>query len=605
MKKLKGIFINNFFISDLNKYYTEVAKKRFYNNIPNLVESLVNDESIVYNSDLICFHVFDLLGSGKRLLGKKINWHQDVKTGYIWPKLELIKMREHAYKHFDEGNDVRIPWELSRFYQLVPLSLAFYKTSNKKYVNEIENEILDWIKENPVGFGINWFNAMEASIRVCNWIFAFQIANIKLDMLGLRWSNYFVKNFLLSIVEHGDFIFNNLENYSPSTNHYIADLVGLLYIGLNFPEFQVSEIYTKRALVGLEAEIQNQVYDDGVDYELSISYHRFVTELFLYSSLLCMANGIFLTNKYFEKLNKMLQFIYFYTKPNGESPNMGDNDNSRLHIVFEDYYERYNSHLPTLQITEIALLNSSCAKGLSGRLSLIFENGGFCVMKNDRLYLITGRGLSCRSGLNNHTHNDILSFELSSKNNDFIVDSGTFVYTASLELRNKYRSTRMHNTLIIDDAEQNEFLSYFKMQNCANLRINKWLSTDKFDFLDFEHDGFMRLELPIKHNRLIFFDKIDNYFLVTDILTGSGKHKFEWNFHFAPNVSAHLCKKSAKARTSDELLEVTFPVNCYAAILEDETSPSYGTRLRSLVLRLEYYGEIETSKKFRFRFILK
>src|SRR3712207_7881009 len=46
------------------------------------------------------------------------------------------------------------------------------------------------------------------------------------------------------------------------------------------------------ALRELLRELDAQVLPDGADCEASTGYHRFVTELFLYSFILCRANNV-------------------------------------------------------------------------------------------------------------------------------------------------------------------------------------------------------------------------------------------------------------------------------------------------------------------------
>ncbi len=76
-----------------------------------------------------------------------------------------------------------------------------------------------------------------------------------------------------------------------------------------------------------------QVYEDGVDFEGSISYHRLVTELFLSATLLCLKSGITFPEWYMNRIEKMIEFVMYYTKPDGTAPQIGDNDDGRLHIL--------------------------------------------------------------------------------------------------------------------------------------------------------------------------------------------------------------------------------------------------------------------------------
>ena len=65
-------------------------------------------------------------------------------------------------------------------------------------------------------------------------------------------------------------------------------------------------------------------------------------------------------------------------------------------------------------------------------------------------------GLAGRGG---HGHNDILSFEADLGGSAVVSDAGCYVYTASFEERNHFRSTAAHNTPQIDGEEINRFVS--------------------------------------------------------------------------------------------------------------------------------------------------
>ena len=58
-------------------------------------------------------------------------------------------------------------------------------------------------------------------------------------------------------------------------------------------------------------------------------------------------------------------------------------------------------------------------------------------------------------GKGSHTHCDKLSIVFRLGGEEVFCDSGSRCYTRSAELRNLDRSTRAHNTLMIDEADQN------------------------------------------------------------------------------------------------------------------------------------------------------
>ena len=53
-----------------------------------------------------------------------------------------------------------------------------------------------------------------------------------------------------------------------------------------------------------------------------------------------------------------------------------------------------------------------------------------------------------------HGHADTLAIELAIRGKTVLVDSGTYTYHESRELRNYFRSTTAHNTLVIDDKSR-------------------------------------------------------------------------------------------------------------------------------------------------------
>jgi uncharacterized heparinase superfamily protein len=168
--------------------------------------------------------------------------------------------------------------------------------------------------------------------------------------------------------------------------------------------------------------------------------------------------------------------------------------------------------------------------------SKAFSQGGFYIMRHDDLYMLIDCVPADQKSPSGHKHNSRLSFELFAGDKSFIIDPGSYLYTADKEMRNLFRSTKYHNTVVVDDKEQNRFAEdqLFTMNLDAAVTVNRWVTTENYDLLDAEHNGYSRLN--IVHRRQIYFNKKGGYWVVKDMLTGEGgyKHKFELYFHFAP-----------------------------------------------------------------------
>ncbi len=273
-------------------------------------------------ADKIKAHRFNLLGSGEVDLGKEIDWHTDFKSGHRWPLEHHTRL---TLTRPEGGFDVKVPWELSRFHQVIRLGQAYLYTLDESYAQEIVDQITAWIKANPYEFGVNWAGPMDVAIRVVNWIWGYYFI---LESKALTTD--FLALWLTSLRQHGEYLLKHLEDGWPRTNHLIANLTGLAYLGILFPEFPEASRWRSVGLWRLWSELDRQIYPDGVNYEASTSYHRLVTEMALSVAALCVVNSIEIPETVRARLSAMLDVIMAYTQPDGLAPQIGDADDGRL-----------------------------------------------------------------------------------------------------------------------------------------------------------------------------------------------------------------------------------------------------------------------------------
>src|SRR5205085_4759200 len=129
--------------------------------------------------------------------------------------------------------EVKVPWELSRFQHLPTLGIAYRLTGDDKYLRTITSQIDDWLTANRYGYGINWACTMDVAIRAVNWLW---VGHLVAD--APQVSDTFLTRLLSSLHYHGRHIARNIERYERgiTTNHTLADYVGLLYLGLVLPD---------------------------------------------------------------------------------------------------------------------------------------------------------------------------------------------------------------------------------------------------------------------------------------------------------------------------------------------------------------------------------
>lgn len=510
------------------------------------------EQAIIDQAERICRHVFALLGSGEQELGKKIQWNLDFKTGFTWrndfyKSIHIIDLSNQA--------DVKVPWELSRFQHLPTLGIAYLLTSDPRYAQEFGEEIADWIEQNPVEMSVNWACTMDVAIRACNWIVGYYFFKDSPVISEAVWSE-FQKNLYL----HGRFIMSNLENRGRVTNnHYLSNIVALIWLGLYFrgssssPIAGTAQRWLEFGLRELDREMQLQVNEDGTDFEASTAYHCMVTEFFLYTTMLCERNGITFSSAYLLRLQKMIDFIAAMIKPNGRIPLIGDMDSGRFLIISQ--YGRMDKrdfrHLLAIagerfEQDQYRLLGKDAvaeavwfdlpkeAAGPAAISSKAFERGGFYFLCNPTFHTSIRCGENSMRGHGGHGHNDQLSFELNVLGEDIFIDPGNFVYTADYRMRNRFRSTENHNTLQVERLEQNHFdeMVLFAMNDDTKAE------TIYFDGIRFRgrHYGY-QAKCGIIHDREITLG--DQDLQICDTLIGEDDRSFVCylRFHVAEGVS--------------------------------------------------------------------
>lgn len=585
---------------------SEIAKA-FREVFPDKVEEKIKE------ADLICGHVFDLLGSGPTKLSKKgegyqpIDWHSDFKAGYRWDPPTFYKSIKYGHLR---GVDVKIPWELSRFQHLNTLGQAYILTGEQKYLDEFVSQITDWIDTNPVAFGVNWSCTMDVAIRAANWL----VAKEFFEESALP--KEFLEKFYVSIYEHGRFIWNHLE-YSPSltTNHYVADLAGLFFIAVYCPFFKESASWQKFCVDELATEIQKQVYDDGCDFEASTSYHRLVLEMFFYCELLGKRAGVEFQQSFRDKVRKMFEFSLYCIKPNGNIPQIGDNDNGR-YLIFSSRPVLEHKYLLNLAAiyygdSEFKPLEFSfdeeafwvfgtqghtVFEHLSARTeplkSRAFPNAGWYIMRHNKDYCFISCGPNGQNGNGGHAHNDKLSFELMLEGEDIIVDPGTYVYTADPEWRNKFRSTGYHNTIIVNDIEQNPLSKNLFFLKCG-VKIQLATLEENSDQIIFKGS----IELPDGSflAREIKYNKNQGSSSIQDKFDNKSMKNAMSRFHIGPELEVRdrevLVKGSGK-----RLARIEF-TNKGAQMKPYDYSAAYGEKGRAVALELTAENATEIAVK--------
>lgn len=292
---------------------------------------------------------------------ESIPWQMDFKSGHTWSAKTWYT--EIVYGEL-LGVDIKVPWELSRMQHLSMLARAYRiaeMEERENYVHEFRNEILDFIATNPPQFGVNWRCTMDVGIRVANWLVAYDL----FKGFGAFFDEGFECALAASVYDHGRHILRNLE-YSPElrSNHYLSDIIGLLFASLHLPATEETDAWLAFSLQEIVSEMRHEFHEDGTNFEGSTSYHCLSTELMLYGALftvqmrdirrsrLCsyktklhhvqprlrplkeqdfdLKRKEIFPGWFWERLAKALRFTSNLLHEDGTIPQIGDNDSGRF-----------------------------------------------------------------------------------------------------------------------------------------------------------------------------------------------------------------------------------------------------------------------------------
>lgn len=480
-------------------------------------------------------------------LGDSIDWHRDYSSGARGP-LKYSGLIDH--RDSTVVGDVKYVWELNRLQHLVLLALAFSRTGNTAYKEEIVRQTLSWISNNPFMMGVNWKSPLEAALRLISW------ACVSC-LVGDQFPAVFHDKLGTAIYQHQYFIWKFFSKHSSANNHLIGEMTGLYVASIIWPLYRESESWRSMARQSLIQETLRQVEPDGVGKELATEYQLFIFEFLLMAGALGQATGDPFPQQFWQRLQRMIDFLSAISDRNGNFPMFGDGDSGQVIALPQTTQARARSlvrlgrldHEPipnpvdTDARTRLLLWGQSsenfsfspepvCHQGLRA-----FPQGGYYVLaagqgRDDAMMVVFDAGPLGLPPLYAHGHADALSFWLSYGGQEFLVDPGTFTYYDHDSWRAYFRSTAAHNTIRIDGQDQSIPSGRFQWSHAARSQVERTQDNDERVELEAFHDGYRRLTDPVIHRRGLRLSKRSKNLLITDRLLCAGRHDVEIFFHF-------------------------------------------------------------------------
>jgi hypothetical protein len=502
--------------------------------------------------------VFDVFGTRVAFgEGRPVDWSLDPLSGYRYPLEPVEQLRLQR-----PGTDPKYPWIFGRLDSLIALGQGYWveedTAARARFARAFVLQVIDFLQANPTGLGVHWACPMEVALRAANLA---QALAMFAEAPEVQRPEFLVP-VLSTLAEHTTWVEAHLEDRGAvPNNHLVSNYVGLLVVGLLFPELPGAPRQVALAVKGLRAQMEAQVHAEGTSFEGSTPYHRLSVELFTLAYVVSLGAGVPLGRSYAERLRRMYGAARAWCSEQGLAPQVGDNDSGRV-FPFRDRADREQGYLAPLGAAlfgEASLAGGELpdeAAWLLGRpalerfqalppapppASVSFPEGGFHVLRGAGAVITVSAGPQGQRGVGGHSHNDKLSFELHLGGVPVIVDPGTGTYTRDPALRNLFRSTAAHNTLLLDGVEQAAFVParLFAMPERARARVEVFQPGAELDRLTVRHDGYRTLPSPVGIERTFYLDKRERALAVTDRLIGTGRHDVVGRLHL-PDMGARM-----------------------------------------------------------------
>ncbi len=427
-------------------------------------------------------------------------------------------------------------WQLSRHPYWVTLGQAYWKTGDEKFARAFVRQMRHWVLNVLVPVGedgntwkhgarmgspnTNCWRTIECGIRAGQtWPYAFFYF-----LPSVAFSDEAICLMLRSMVEHA----RHLLRWPQTGNWLTMEGNGLYHLGVLFPEFKESAEWRRVAMERLYRELDNQVYLDGAQVELSSSYHQVSLRNFVMAYNLGCLNGQPIPPDYVAKLERLYDYDLYLAMPDLRMPALNDGDWTDIRPWMKNALEFF----PERKDFQWAASGGSQGERPT-TLSTAFPYAGHFVMRSgwdqDDAYLLFDGGPFGYG----HQHEDKLNIVVYAEGRVHLTDPGNYPYDGS-QWRRYVLSTRAHNTVLVDGLEQNQQGRPREDYLVSAPLPHTWVSNSSFDYASASYDdgyGTQKLK-TVTHTRAVLFVKPDVW-IVTDFLQAmdGASHRYETLFH--------------------------------------------------------------------------
>lgn len=514
-----------------------------------------------------------LLAGGMRLFGREIktgrpvDWNREYQAGRATPIAYAgsIDYRDHAVT-----GDCKWAWEPSRHQHLVVLGRAYRLTGDERYAAAVIEHMESWIEQCPVGMGMQWRSPLELAIRLINWVWGLSL----IEPAGLAQGDT-GRRILAVVHAHLRDISRKYSRYSSANNHTIGEAAGVYIAAAAWPQLIEAARMRAEAKAILVQEMATQVLPDGVHAELAVGYHLFVLQFFTLAGLAGRRVGDEFPPAYWGQLEKMYTFVAALLE-GGMPPQFNDCDDGyvlnlgRGPGAFSEWlgagarmFNRRDFAAIAGQASETSfwLCGAADSQPMSDGAAEPLQSVGFALAgvyllqagtrgQNDRISVTFDCGALGFGSIAAHGHSDALSMTLRAGGADILIDPGTFDYFTYRFWRDYFRSTRAHNTLVVNDRNQSESLGLFNWGRRAKAHLLRFDTNGEIALVEGEHDGYTA-PFGVMHRRRIQLNRATGRIEIDDFLSATSEYSIAQPWHVSSECAVRPVDKHQILITRD------------------------------------------------------
>jgi uncharacterized heparinase superfamily protein len=530
--------------------------------VPDDEETRQWRDRLVAHAEQVAHHRFSFFDLLDRDLGDPIDWNRDHGSGRKAP-LRFAPLVD--YRDYRITGDAKLVWEPNRHHHLVVLGRAYRATGDVHYASAVIEQIESWLEQCPFGRGLNWRSPLELAIRLINWVWAVDLIR-ESGLVTREFRRRLRRATFLHLWE----ITRKYSRGSSANNHRIGEAAGVFIASSYFRELDDAGRWRRESREILTEEIVAQTYPDGGSREQAVGYHVFVLQLFLLAGFVARQTGEDLPAAYWARLERMLEVLGTLSE-GGALPMIGDSDDGYVldlgstrdmrslfcigAVVYgrADFKARAGGYAEATRwllgvsgrATFDALPPALAGERLASRA---LPDSGYYLLQSghhaaiDRISVVFDCGELGFESIAAHGHADALSFTLRAFGSDVFVDPGTYDYFSFPACRAYFRSTRAHNTVVVDGLDQTRTLGPFLWGTAARAKCVTWAPGSQGGQVVGEHDGYTRLGDPVVHRRALSLDAEMGVLTICDEIVAHGTHEITVCFHIAEDASVSAAR---------------------------------------------------------------